>query len=433
MQHQLDLCVTTEHDHRPINPIPALVYKFLFELWESIRFAFRSIATNKLRSFLTTLGIIIGIVSVSSMFTTINGVETAFDDSMAMLGTNVLYVDRFDWGGDDEWWEVQNRSLITESLAEQITEKSSYAAAVTVGASTVGDVQYHSNTLSGVFVSGSWPSFTEVSSLTIAQGRSFTDFDDHVGRQVCVLGSDVAEGLFPNENPLGKSIRISGNRFEVIGVFEKQGKFLGMFSFDGQIRMPLSTFKKRFGVANRDVQIGIKIGSDEEMIAAEDELIGIVRSARQLDAFDENDFAINKSDSFSETLLPVKVAIYSVGLILTGLALLVGGIGVMNIMFVSVKERTKEIGIRKSIGATSRAIMFQFIIEAIAICSIGGAIGILFSVFITMAINEVFTAVLSVGTVALAFAICVGIGVVFGFVPARNAAKSNPIEALRYE
>ncbi|MEM8599847.1 MAG: FtsX-like permease family protein [Bacteroidota bacterium] len=218
----------------------------------------------------------------------------------------------------------------------------------------------------------------------------------------------------------------------MIGVLEEQGKFLGLISFDEQVMLPLTTFKRLYD-SDPYIEVQAKAASPELMPAALDELTGLTRAQRGQDALEDDNFAIQSTDAFEQQTAGVKGAIYGVGLFLTALSLLVGGIGVMNIMFVSVKERTREIGIRKAIGAPRRAILTQFLIEAVVVCMLGGVIGVLIAAGLAQLIDQVFTAQLSAGTVALAFSICVGVGVGFGFVPAWTAAKARPIEALRYE
>lgn len=426
--------------------------RFLNEVWEGLRIAGVAIRNNKLRSILTTLGIIIGIVMVTSMFTVINGIEKAFDNSVAMLGNDVLRVQRFPWGGQPgDWWKYINRPNIKPELASTIKERSQYAQHAAPVAFYVSNVKYRGNSLNNIFTQGSTPDFSEVNQVKLQSGRFFTPEENVSARNVCVLGTDVAEGLFPSEEPIGKKIKLISRSFqntgpggmatkvkiteqpcEVIGVLNKQGKFLGLFSFDTQIQMPFNSLKKVFGIVEQNVQVQVKV-KPEDMDAAQDELTGIIRAARGVKPGDENNFAINRQEAFRQQFDGIKAVIYSVGLFLTALSLLVGGIGVMNIMFVSVKERTKEIGIRKAIGAPRRAILGQFLFESVAICMVGGIIGILVSFGVTALINYYFTAVMSVGTVMLAFSICVMVGITFGFIPAWTAAKQNPIEALRYE
>ncbi len=410
--------------------MPAALQEFV----EGLRIAVRAIWANRLRAVLTTLGIIIGIVSVTAMFTTINGIERGLDRSMAMLGTNVLNVDKQPQTFDNDWWKYTNRPPITRDVADAIEAQSRYAVAVAPAVGTMRGVQYQDRQLSAVFTRGATPSIADINGLDLALGRFYGEIEERAARPVCVIGQDVAEALFPNETPLGKQIRVGGTRMEVIGVLTKQGKFLGLFSFDNQVTMPLATFEHAFGLSQwREISVQVKVDAAEHMEAAQDELTGIVRTVRGLDPMEEDNFAINRQDAFETQIAGVKGAIYGVGLFLTGLALLVGGIGVMNIMFVSVRERTREIGIRKAVGASRRAILTQFLLEAIIVCMIGGLIGVLISFGVTHLINLVFTAVLSPGTIVLAFGICVGIGILFGFIPAWAAARSRPIDALRYE
>jgi putative ABC transport system permease protein len=229
-------------------------------------------------------------------------------------------------------------------------------------------------------------------------------------------------------------VRISGHRFQVIGVLTKKGSGAeGGSSEDNQIKIPFEAFQNAFGTRWRDVSINVKTVGVDQLEAAKDEITGIMRVARGLDAKEDNDFEINDQQSLREQLAPIKLAIYGIGIFLTSLSLLVGGIGVMNIMFVSVKERTREIGIRKAVGAKRRAILTQFLIESVFVCLIGGIIGVLISLGITGLIRMLLPAVLPFSTVLLAFLICLMVGVVFGLAPAWTAAKAEPIDALRYE
>ncbi len=407
--------------------------RFFSELWEGLLIALRALRVHKLRSFLTMLGIVIGIVTVTAMFTVINGLERGFERSMAMLGTNVLYVQKTPWfSTPQDWVKFRSRPDLKEDLVQAIQEKARYVEAVAPIVQTGRPVRYGDRALYGVFIQGSTPDVTRIEDIDLTEGRWYNDFENRTARNVCIVGAEVAENLFPNEQPIGKQIRVGGHRFEVIGVLARQGKFLGLFSFDEQIQLPINTFKKLFG-SRRSVTIEIKAVSAEVMDLAEDEVTGILRTARKVDAMDDSNFAINRQEAFRDAIGAIKGTIYAIGIFLTALALVVGGIGVMNIMFVTVKERTKEIGIRKAVGAKRRTILMQFLIEAVIVCVLAGLIGVAVSALVAMIINSFFTAYLSVGTVILAFSICVGIGVIFGLVPAWSAARAHPIEALRYE
>ena len=410
--------------------------RFLLEIWESLFTALRAVNANKLRSILTTLGIVIGITSVTAMATVINGIEEEFEKDMAELGTDVLYIEKWPWasGPGFKWWNYINRPEITADLVEVINKRSKYAVAAVPVASTSRTVRFNENTLSGVRIQGASAAYPDVFTVSLGSGRYYNDVEDRTGRMVCVIGAGIASELFPIEEPIGKYIRVSGFRMQVIGVLEQKGSNAeGQDSDDMQVQIPFTAFKNSFGVAKRSISVRVKVGSSDYIEDARDELTGILRAARKLDARDENDFEINEQKSLREQLAPVKTTIYLIGIFLTALSLLVGGIGVMNIMFVSVKERTKEIGIRKAVGAKRRTILLQFMIEAITICLIGGVIGVLLAFGLIGLINLILPAVLPVSTVAIAFIICVIVGVIFGLAPAWSAAKEEPIAALRYE
>jgi len=306
--------------------------KLAIQIYEGFRIALRAIRLHKMRSLLTTLGVIIGIVSVTSMITTINGIERSFDDSLAMLGTNKLFVDKWPWFSDAKWWEIVNRPPVQADLVESINDKSKYAIAVAPVVQTGRDASYKDKVLNGIFVQASNAAYARTNDIELDQGRFYNELDNRFSRPVCVLGSETAAGLFPIEEPLGKVFRLGGKKCQVIGVLAKQGKFMGMMSFDNQIQLPFNTFKSWFGISNRrSVSVEVRVENANDISAAEDELTGIVRAARQLDATEENDFAINRLEAFRSTFDQVKVVIYGIGLFLTALALIVGGIGVMNI------------------------------------------------------------------------------------------------------
>lgn len=409
---------------------------FLYVFREGLRSALSSVVQNKMRALLTTLGIVIGIVMVTSTFTTINGMERAFDRSLAMLGTNALYVQRTPaFIPPSEWWRYARRPELSRAevdrFAREVNARARYAESAAVLTGSMSRVNYGDASASGVMVRASTGDIVRVAGIELEKGRFYTDLDHAAARFVVVIGKDVEEALFPNETALGKFVRINGNRFEVVGVLARQGKFLGLESFDNQVQIPLNTFERVFGPSGYAIQVRAVDGPSVAL--AEDELVGIGRIVRGLDAREEDNFSISRIDALRDMVAATKATIYGVGLFLTTLALVVGGIGVMNIMFVSVKERTREIGIRKALGAPRRAILLQFLLEAVVVCLLGGAIGIVLSIGVTALINSVFTAVLSPAIVVLAFAICVLVGLAFGLLPAWRASRANPIEALRYE
>lgn len=403
------------------------------ELSEGARIAVRALATSKLRALLTTLGIIIGIVSVTATLTVINGIEGEFDRSMALIGDDALFVQQQPWFFSfDDWWKYRQRPEIPAELATFIRERSEYAEAAVPVTGVGATLRRGRDEIAGIGVEASNADYVDTGGSDLDQGRFFTDLEVRSGRNVAVIGSDVVEALFPAEDPIGKDIRIDGQRFEVVGTLVERGNFLGLASADTRAVIPLTTYRRQFET-DPDIAIKVTVGDISQLDDAQEELTGLVRQFRGLDPLEDDDFSINRQEQFRQLFQTMRVATYGVGLFLTALSLLVGGIGVMNIMFVSVKERTREIGVRKALGATRRAVLIQFLVEAVVICLLGGVIGVALAALIAIGINQVFTAQLTLGTVLVAFTLCAAVGLVFGLAPAWQAAKARPVEALRYE
>lgn len=389
---------------------------------------------NKMRAGLTTFGIVIGIVSVTTMSTLIDGVDRGFERSLSMLGTHVLYIQKWPWsfGPDYNWWDYINRREMELAYAERLEELSNTATAVSA-VMYMGDlIRFESQSVSGANLRGVTPSYMQTAAVELDRGRFFTEDEYRAARNVAVIGTGIAETLFGDRDPVGQTIRIGGSRYDVIGVLAKQGNFMGLESFDNQAILPATSFGRQYGF-RRFVQLQVKFENEPMLEEGLHEVEGLMRRIRRLDPAAENDFSINRLDMFRQQYQALTGAIYGIGIFLTTLALFVGGIGVMNIMFVSVKERTREIGIRKAIGARSSEILLQFLIEAVVICLFGGFIGTLLSIGTSALVNQFFVAYMDWSTVATAFVICTLTGVVFGFFPAWKAAQSDPIESLRYE
>jgi putative ABC transport system permease protein len=408
--------------------------RLFISIAEGFRIAMSALWANKMRATLTTTCIVIGIVSVTAMNTITDGVDRAFDESMEMLGRNVVFVEKWPWGfgGEYKWWEYRNRRELETNYVERLRELVPSASEVSANVYRGTSVRYQDRTAEGVGLAGATESYFRTSGMNIADGRPFNDADEHRAAKVVVLGDGVAEALFPDEDPLGKQVRIRGQRFMVIGVLERQGSFLGLEDLDNQMVIPITAMASIFDI-RFNVRLSVQFPSEEVMADGEYEVIGAMRQIRGLDPLDDDDFAINKAALFEQEFQGMKVVIYGIGIFLTGLALFVGGIGVMNIMFVSVKERTREIGIRKAVGAKSWEILLQFLMESVVICMFGGLIGVLLSIGITELINQFFVAYMDWTTVLNAILICTFVGILFGYLPSSRAAKSDPIESLRYE
>ena len=408
--------------------------KFLVSLSEGSKIAFSALWTNKMRATLTTTCIVIGIVSVTAMNTITDGVDRSFDESMDMLGRNVVFVEKWPWGfgGEYKWWEYRNRREMRLDYTDQLRMLVPSASQVSASASRNTNIRYQDRTVESAQLTGATATYFQTAGLNIEDGRAFSAEEDQRAARVVILGASVANALFPNSDPLNKQVRIRGQRFTVIGTLEKQGNFLGLEDGDNRLVMPISAYGTIYDL-RWGVQLSVQFPDEETLAEGEYEVIGAMRQIRGLDPLDDDDFAINQAALFEREFQSMKVAIYGIGIFLTGLALFVGGIGVMNIMFVSVKERTKEIGIRKAVGAKSWEIMLQFLMESIVICLFGGVIGVLLSIGITELINQIFVAYMDWTTVLNAILICTAVGLLFGYLPSSRAAKSDPIESLRYE
>jgi len=407
---------------------------FAQELKEGMMIAFRAIRANKMRSVLTTLGIIIGIVAVTGMATAIDGLDKAFEKSAKAFGTDVVYIQKFPWIMNDDWELIRNRPDIKVAYAEAIERQAtlSSAAAPVVGRRMA--VVNGNYSLEDAFVTGTTHAYNEASADANIDGRFFTAEESDGGRPVCVIGAVVAEKLFPTGDPVGQSIRIGGAPYVVLGVYEKAGGLWGRFTSDNRVFIPLNAFESRFGT-RRFVTINVRIADITELENAKLELEGILRKIRKIEPGKENNFNINAQEILTDTFGQFTLVVGVIGLFITGLSLLVGGIGIMNIMFVSVTERTKEIGIRKAIGARRRTILLQFLIEAAALCLIGGMIGLLIAFILVQVVSNAFEleASMPVFIVFISIMVSLLVGVTSGFLPAYRAAKMDPVEALRYE
>jgi putative ABC transport system permease protein len=414
--------------------------RLLYEFTESFRIAWSQIRANKMRSVLTALGVIIGIVAVTLMGTAIRGIDTGFQNSLAMLGDDVLYVQKWPWGPVEDWWNYINRPNVAPQEAEKLNRiiASTENSLLEIALPVVGrgsSVKYGDAKVNGVYTIGTTGDYARINGAEYSEGRLFTDTESSSARQVCVLGYDVGEALFPNRSPLGATVIISGQPFEVVGVFAKQGEFLGLFSFDNQVVIPLAAFQKYYGT-RRGAELRVKVRDRNRLEEGKEELTGAMRRVRGLLPAMRDNFSVNDQQAFKAQLDPVKNGIAMAGLFITGLSLFVGAIGIMNITFVSVKERTKEIGTRKALGARRRSILLQFLIEAVSICLIGGAVGMVISFMLFLGVRQAapnFPVEFSADLVLISMLVSVATGVISGFAPAWGASRLDPVVALRYE
>ena len=403
----------------------------MFSLFiENFRISLSAVLANKTRSILTALGIIIGVLSVTLMGTLISGLDRSFESSMSWLGKDILYISRYEWFSDMEWWEIKNRPRLLPEYVDKIKEKSEYALAVALVMQRGASLSYkEKETRTEIF--GTNEDYMETINTDIVQGRFFTSNEDRSGSRVTVIGQGIKEAFFGEKDPVGQYIKIDNIKFRVIGVLEKQGKFLGLFSVDKQAILPHGAYKRLFSRRGW-MRLSVKV-PEQKIEEGMDELSAVMRHIRGLKPSEKNDFAINQTKAFEKQYNTLKVAIGGTGLFITLLSLIVGGIGIMNIMFVSVKERTREIGVRKAIGATRRMILSQFLMEAVTICFIAGLVGLFLAYVSTIFINKIFPSTLPLGLSISAIVMSMVVGVLSGFIPAYQASKLDPIDSLRYE
>jgi putative ABC transport system permease protein len=405
---------------------------FWLEVKEGLLIALRAIRANKMRSVLTTLGIVIGIVSVTLMATAIEGVDRAFEKSASAFGSKVLYVQKFPWVGDDDWAKYRNRKDLKVEYADYIRDHATQVSAVAPAATTVRDVRYGSRIMMSAFVTGTTYEFPEASGTTIEDGRFFSQEESDGGRPVCVIGANVAEELFPGVDPIDQTIKVGGYPYKVLAVMEKQGGLFGSFTSDNRVYIPIGSFFSHFG-SRRDITLQVSVAKEADLDDAVEELRGIMRKLRHLTPSQEDDFNINQQELLLTVFSTITAVIAGVGFFITGLSLFVGGIGIMNIMYVSVTERTKEIGIRKAIGARRRTILFQFLVESAILCLIGGCIGLAIAYPFSLIADQILPTAMPISVVAIALLVSLIVGLVSGFLPAYRASKLDPVEALRYE
>ncbi len=408
------------------------------QVLESIKLALGSIRGSKLRSILTLLGIAIGLFSIIIVMTAISAIQKSVEDTFNSIGTNNFIVQKYpaiQVGGPHAQRHLRNRKDLTVKEGEKLRGMTMLPVAVGISLATGNKVIKYGNekTNPTVYVAGVNYDYFVALDLKLAEGRNFSKSDDEYDKPVAVLGADIADKLFKNVYPIGERIKVDLYNFEVIGVFAKRGTIMGQTQ-DNFICIPLSVFEKHFG-SERSAQFILMSENKEQIEATQDEVIGALRKIRKVETGKENDFEIVTNeqliDQFNEITKYFKIGAGVIAFI----ALLAAGIGIMNIMLVSVTERTKEIGIRKAIGARKKTILTQFVIEAVALSWLGGLIGIILGLLggNMVAIFLGVSVVLPIEWIMIGLLVTSFVGIVFGVYPAVKAANLDPIEALRYE
>lgn len=400
--------------------------------------ALNALVVNKLRTFLSLLGITIGIFAIISVFTAVDGLENNVKGSIESLGNNVIYVEKWPWtfGSDYPWWKYWQRPVAGYKEMAQLEQRSTlaqgFAFMAFIGSQTI---KYKSNSVENCDINLVSHTYADINSFNLLDGRYFTEAESESGYPVAIIGYDVDKNLFPFETSLNKSISLRGRKLQVIGVFAREGESVIGDSHDNTVVVPVNFARKILDIRsdrlNPLIMVKAKEGiSNQELM---DELRGNMRSIRRLRPIEEDNFALNETKLLSTQIQGLFGVLSVAGWIIGGFSILVGGFGIANIMFVSVKERTGIIGIQKSLGAKNYFILLQFLTEAIVLCLIGGALGLLLVFIASLAASHGvdFSMPLTFKNIVLGLSVSAIIGIVSGFVPAFTASRLDPVEAIR--
>jgi putative ABC transport system permease protein len=410
---------------------------FLQLFRESVLFAINSLRVNKLRTFLSLLGISIGIFTIITVFTIVDSFEASLKTSVAKLGNNVIYVQKWPWifGGDYPWWKYFNRPSPSykdyEELEKRVQNAEAMAFEIGIQEKTV---KYKSNSAEEVYIAAVSHNYDQVRAMEFEKGRYFSQNESRSGRNYALIGYSVAKALFGDKDPVGKDIKVLGRKVTVIGVVQKEGDDILDNTADNCVFIPINYARNLVDTRSDRYNpfITVKAKSNTSLDELKNELQGAMRSIRKLSPREEDDFSLNQSSMLSIQLEAMFGVINVAGWIIGGFSILVGGFGIANIMFVSVKERTNIIGIQKSLGAKNYFILLQFLVEAVVLSVIGGMIG-LGVVYIETLLAKLanFDLMLTFGNVVLGIVVSVVIGIVSGFMPAYSASQLDPVEAIR--
>jgi putative ABC transport system permease protein len=406
---------------------------------EGIYFALNSVVVNKLRTFLSLFGITIGIFSIISVFTVLDWMEKAIHESIASLGEDVIYVHKWPWGLNMtlNWWDIMKWPAVSKNDYDAVSSKSTKVESACLQVTQAEQIKYKSNLANEAIIVATTHEFENLRSFELASGRYFTPEESASGKNVAILGYEIASKLFEKSEPVGKQITIAGRKTQVIGVFKKEGKGgITDSGMDEATLIPINFGKSFINYRNNflDATLMVKAKKGVAVEELSDETIMILRASRRLKPGQINNFSINRASLISQSFDAVFAGINIGGWVIGGFAILVGGFGIANIMFVSVRERTNQIGIQKALGAKRFFILQQFLVESVMLSLLGGLLGILLIFIGTLVINYLFelNMYLTLGNTFLALFISGIIGIVAGYAPAYAAARMNPVDAIGF-
>jgi putative ABC transport system permease protein len=421
--------------------MPSNLNMFIRLFKESFLFAFEALRVNKLRTILSLLGITIGIFAIISVFTVTDALERKIRKDVESLGNNVIYLQKWPWvpeseGDEYPWWKYMNRPSPGYKEMAELQRKTSTAEAVTFVTDIGGQViKYKSSSVENCMLLCVSHDYNQVKNFDLTEGRYFTEAESNRGRPVVILGADVKAALFPDVEALDKEISVRGFKLHVIGVAEKEGSSMVDNSHDNTVLVPINQARNFVNLRSDriDPYMMIKAKDDISVIELKDDLRGAMRSIRRLSPKEADDFALNETSLLTNSLNQLFATLGFAGWFIGGFSILVGGFGIANIMFVSVKERTNIIGIQKSLGSKNYFILLQFLVEAVVLCIFGGLIGLflvfILSIFASQASG--FDLSLTIGNISLGILISATIGIISGYIPAHQASRMNPVDAIR--
>jgi putative ABC transport system permease protein len=413
---------------------------FLKLFRESFLFAFEALRVNKLRTILSLLGITIGIFAIISVFTVVDALENKVRTDVESLGNDVIYIQKWPWvadeGGEYPWWKYLNRPLPgykeMNDLQRKVTSVNAVAYIATIGGQLI---KYKNSTVENADILCVSQDYNKIKTFELQDGRYFTENESQTGKPIAIIGASIQEALFPNGHAIGEQLAVRGSKFTIIGVVKKEGSSMVDVSLDNEMMIPVNYARNIVNLRSDriDPYFMVKAKSTVGMPEMREDVKGAMRSVRKLKPRQEDDFALNETSLLSSGLNEMFHVLGIAGWIIGGFSILVGGFGIANIMFVSVRERTSIIGIQKSLGSKNYFILLQFLVEAVVLCVIGGTIGLIIVYALSMLASAAigFDFALTYGNIAMGLIISASIGIISGFVPALRASQMNPVEAIR--